>query len=56
MDNKVVAIGGNGLTWFAWVVSIAGEVNTILQVVATLVAIVAGAFTARYYYKKAKRI
>lgn len=56
MDARAVAITGNGLTWFAWAVSVASQVNTILQVVATVVAIVAGVYTARYYYKKAKRI
>lgn len=54
--EKTVAIGGNGLTWFAWIVSIAGQVNTILQVVATVVAIVAGVYTAVYYFKKAKSL
>ena len=52
--EKTVAIGGNGITWFAWLVSVAGQVNTILQVLATVVAIIAGVYTAVYYYKKSK--
>lgn len=56
MDNKAVAIGGNGLTWFAWIASVAGELNLILQLVATVVAIVAGVYTASYYYKKGKSL
>lgn len=54
--EKTVAIGGNGVTWFAWLVAVAGEVNTVLQVIATVVAIVAGVYTAVYYYKKAKTL
>jgi hypothetical protein len=54
--EKTVAIGGNGVTWFAWLVAVAGQLNVVLQVIATLVAIGAGYYTAVYYYKKAKTL
>ena len=44
-----VAIGATSISWVA-------EANQILQLVATVVAIVSGSFAAYYYYTKARTL
>lgn len=55
MDH-VKAIVGNGTAWLAVAASYAAQLLPLAQLLAVVVATAASAATARYFWKKAKKV
>ena len=43
-------------SWAGYAISFVGEVNEVLRMVLLIVSIVAGVFTARFYYRRTLRL
>ena len=54
--TKAAADVALAASWAGWLVSCLVDVNEILRTILLIVSIVAGIFTARYYYKRTKSL